>query len=97
MRLDYAETKMKQTEHEEWLTGWNKENWKAVFQDYPAQSEFTVYTSLRIGSEREAYVNFQGRDLRWINPTPDRTAVLAFLPIRGKPIARKIINSLKPF
>lgn len=69
-------TKSNQDEHETWLTGWDEEKWQSVFKDYSAQSEFTVYTNLRIGPAREAYIKFQERDLRWINPEPDRTAVL---------------------
>lgn len=65
-----------QDEYEAWLTGWNEERWHIVFHDYPAQSEYTVHTNLRIGSAREAYVEFQGRTRRWINPQPDRSAVL---------------------
>ena len=54
-------TKSNQEEYEEWFTGWDEERWLPIFQDYPAQSEYNIFTNLRIGSAREAYVEFQGR------------------------------------
>lgn len=53
---------------------------------YPAQADYILDTRLILGGQPEYYFQFEGRTIRWINPTPEnRTALTIGCDDRDNP------------
>jgi hypothetical protein len=48
----------------------------ALEPEYRCQADYALETRLLIGNDAECYFQFEGRTVRWINPTPENRAIL---------------------